>query len=163
MAKIVEYLLFFLGVVILALGVLIETITGDGVLWKTWQFYVIVILLLSTGYFLKEHFKKIYTKLPPHALKGATTLMLVGYISFAVYVNWEDQLCNGYIDDNWESSRIYLSQGAIYAFKDNPTKEYDIVNGVFHVTEKQYCENIQFFDSVEEAEAAGYKPSEANT
>ena len=56
--------------------------------------------------------------------------------------------------------RIYLSQGSIYAHKAGFGKTYDIVNGVQHVTREQY-DDLVFFGTSEEAEAAGYEPSES--
>lgn len=55
--------------------------------------------------------------------------------------------------------RIYLSEGIIYAAKDDPDKKYYIVNGVAHATRKIF-DNLEFFRTPEEAELAGYKPSE---
>ena len=55
--------------------------------------------------------------------------------------------------------RIYLSYGTIYALIDDPDKEYNIVNYVIHVTSERY-EKLIFFDTPEEAEAAGFRPSE---
>ena len=74
-----------------------------------------------------------------------------------IYVNTDDEspiaLVGGY------GERIYLSYGTIYALRDDPDKEYNIVNYVIHVTSERYKELI-FFDTPEEAEAAGFKPSE---
>ena len=55
--------------------------------------------------------------------------------------------------------RIYLSHGSIYAHKTGFAKTYNIVNGVLHVSREEY-EDLVFFGTPEEAEAAGYKPSE---
>ena len=54
--------------------------------------------------------------------------------------------------------RIYLNLGVIYAFKDDPEKRYDVVVGVVHVTSAQFARMV-FFDTPEEAQAAGYIPS----
>ena len=58
-----------------------------------------------------------------------------------------------------EQERIYLRFGAIYALKDDAKKEYQVVDNVFHVTNGQ-LKKMVFFDTLGEAEAAGYKPSE---
>lgn len=56
--------------------------------------------------------------------------------------------------------RIYLRFGTIYGFKDDPEKEYRIVAMALHVTQKQLARMV-FFNTPEEAEAAGYKASES--
>ena len=58
-----------------------------------------------------------------------------------------------------EGERIYLNYGVIYVSTDDPSKEYNIVNYVIHVTPKLY-KKLVFFHTPEEAEKAGYKPSE---
>lgn len=55
--------------------------------------------------------------------------------------------------------RIYLRYGTIYALRDDPDKEYNIANYTIHVTSERYKKLI-FFNTPEEAEAAGFKPSE---
>lgn len=55
--------------------------------------------------------------------------------------------------------RIYLAHGSIYAHKSGFGKTYNIVNNVLHVSREEY-EDLVFFETPEEAEAAGYKPSE---
>lgn len=74
-----------------------------------------------------------------------------------IYINTDDESPISLIGGGGE--RIYLSYGTIYAFVDDPDKEYKIVNYVFHVTSERY-EKLIFFDTPEEAEAAGFKPSE---
>lgn len=70
-----------------------------------------------------------------------------------------EEFCVGELNDDPTESRIYLTVGTIYAFKDDPRgKVYFEVTPdfpVIHLTEKSYCE-ATFFDSTEEAEAAGY-------
>ena len=51
--------------------------------------------------------------------------------------------------------RIYLPFGTIYALKDDPDKEYDIVTITVHVTSEAFAKLI-CFDSTEEAEALGF-------
>ena len=68
-------------------------------------------------------------------------------------------------NEPWEligggGERIYLKFGVIYAFIDDPNKEYYIVNLVLHVTADQYKKMI-FFNTPEGAEAAGYRPSKS--
>lgn len=74
-----------------------------------------------------------------------------------IYINTDDNspvtAVGGY------GERIYLKFGLIYGFKDDPEKEYQVVDMVLHVTRKQ-LDNMIFFDTPEEAEKAGYKPSE---
>lgn len=54
--------------------------------------------------------------------------------------------------------RIYLKYDTIYAFKNDPSVGYNIVNSTLDVPEKIYRTMI-FFHSPEEAEKAGYKPA----
>lgn len=68
--------------------------------------------------------------------------------------NWPIEMTGG----DSEGERIYLRYGTIFAFKDNPKKEYNIVNFIFHVTGEEY-RNMAFFHTPEEAEASGYKSS----
>ncbi len=74
-----------------------------------------------------------------------------------VYTDTEDTKPWGLIGG--EGERIYLDYGVIYADIESPDKEYNIVNYVVHVTAERYKKLI-FFDTPEEAEKAGYKPSE---
>jgi len=77
----------------------------------------------------------------------------------------EDTIYVGYPEDSpvelvgGGGERIYLKYGIIFAFKDDPDKEYDIVIMTFHVTPERF-DKIDFFYTPEGAEAAGYKPSE---
>ncbi len=74
-----------------------------------------------------------------------------------IYVDTSDDSPVSLIGGGGE--RIYLRFGQIYAVKDDPEKEYRIVNGVVHVTKAIY-KKLLFFDLPEEAEAAGFKPAE---
>ncbi|MBI4136261.1 MAG: hypothetical protein HY481_01800 [Candidatus Vogelbacteria bacterium] len=73
-----------------------------------------------------------------------------------IYINTDDESPIELIGGGGE--RIYLRFGTIYAFKDDPEKEYRVVAITFHVTQKQWDRMI-FFNTPEEAGAAGYKPS----
>ena len=55
--------------------------------------------------------------------------------------------------------RIYLKDGLIYAFVDDPEKEYNVVAFTIHVTSEQF-KRIVSFETPKAAEAQGYKPSE---
>lgn len=97
--------------------------------------------------------------------------VIIGVVGLVVFVglflivkNKKDTI---YIDSSgerpWEliggnGERIYLKYGIIYARGDDPEKEYDIVNFTLHVTSEQY-KRLVFFNTPEEAEAAGFKPS----
>ncbi len=75
-----------------------------------------------------------------------------------IYINTNEKSPIGLI--GYGGERIYLRFGTIYALKDDPKKEYRVVAiNVFHVTQKQ-LERMIFFNTPEEAEVAGYKPSE---
>jgi len=156
--KIFEYLLFSAGLLILEFTIIFSLITDDIALFDVWQFYVITALLLSAGYFLMDDFKKMYAKLHRYVIVGIIVTLAGAHISFAVFMQWEHKNCNGYVESDMRYSRIYLAPRSIWAYKDDLKKEYRIVpiNGVFHVTEKQYCDMI-FFDSIADAQAAGYR------
>lgn len=92
-------------------------------------------------------------------------LAILGAVSFFAKVNNDKDTI--YVDSSgtepWEliggdGERIYLKHGIIYAYKDGPEKEYDIVNFTLHVTSEQY-NKLVFFNTPEEAETAGFKPS----
>lgn len=74
-----------------------------------------------------------------------------------IYINTNDKSPFELMGGGGE--RIYLKFGAIYGRRDDPNKEYNVVDGVFHVTNEWY-KQLVFFDTPEEAETAGYKPSE---
>lgn len=91
-------------------------------------------------------------------------LAILGAVSFFVKINNKDTI---YVDPSGEEpwqliggggERIYLKHGIIYAYKDGLEKEYDIVNFTLHVTSEQY-NKLVFFNTPEEAETAGFKPS----
>ena len=73
-----------------------------------------------------------------------------------IYINTDDESPIELIGGSGE--RIYLQFGTIYGFKDDSEKEYRVVAITLHVTQKQ-LERMIFFNTPEEAEAAGYKPS----
>ncbi len=55
--------------------------------------------------------------------------------------------------------RIYLRPGTLFAYKNDPTKEYNIhVIATFHVTREIYKKMV-FFKTPEEAESAEFKSS----
>ena len=54
---------------------------------------------------------------------------------------------------------IDFSDGTIYGYKDDPEKKYYIVIRTVGFTRKQMAQMV-FFKAQEEAETAGYKPSE---
>ncbi len=57
-----------------------------------------------------------------------------------------------------DGERIYIRIGTIFAFVDDPKKKFESVGHTFHVTSEQFNEMV-FFDTAEEAKAAGYKKS----
>ncbi len=90
---------------------------------------------------------------------AAIGLLCIGI--FMAFMQQDRQLCEGDISDHeYYSAQIYLDPGTIYAFGDDPDdKTYRVVPDDFpvHLPEKTYCDAI-FFESVAEAEAAGYLP-----
>lgn len=91
-------------------------------------------------------------------------IILVGLWLVSVYFSRDKIVINTNEDSPIElvgggGERIYLRYGTIYALKDDPKKEYDIVAFTLHVTPERYKQMI-FFNTPEEAEAVGYKPSE---
>lgn len=74
-----------------------------------------------------------------------------------IFINTNDKSPIEVMGGNGE--RIYLKFGIIYINKNDLNREYNVVDGVFHVTSEWY-KQLVFFDTPEEAEAAGYKPSE---
>lgn len=87
--------------------------------------------------------------------------MIVGAVLIigAGFLDWE-AIFFGEAINYEESDRNYFKLGTIYAWKDDPKKEYSIIAiATAHFTTKQ-MKNMIFFDSAAEAEAAGYKSDE---
>src|SRR3989344_1787443 len=102
-------------------------------------------------------------------LKNSIFIVVIGIIVLAgisLFIKIKDRdtiYVDGSGTEPWEligggGERIYLKNGIIYARQDDPNKEYDIVNFTLHVTSEQY-KKLAFFNTPEEAEAAGFKPS----
>ncbi len=89
-------------------------------------------------------------------------LLLVGFFIIqksdknAILINTDEESPIELVGGGGE--RVYLRFGTIYAFKDDLEKEYRVVAITLHFTQKQLDKMI-FFNTPEEAEAAGYKPS----
>lgn len=113
---------------------------------------------------MSETIQKFFSRKFISILLGSTLLFVLAALIFiqksnkdTILINTNDKSPIDVIGGSGE--RIYLKFGAIYARNDDPAKEYNIVNGVFHVTSERY-KQLVFFDTPKEAEAAGYKPSE---
>ena len=90
-------------------------------------------------------------------ISGVLVIVGLFFIVILIYINKHD----GFLAKAPGQSgvRIYSKTGIILARKDDPNKEYNVINFTLVVPIEAY-HNLVFFHTPEEADAAGYKPSE---
>ena len=145
-------------------------------MWGYIQILLVFVSIIALVYiFVNNNRRKKNQKIFSFLLTFFICLILVSFIFYLLIFN----LFNIFVPDNSsgnlinldnncsisliggddEETRIYLSYDTIYIFKNDPKKEYRIVSSPVHFTEKGFIKII-CFDTVEDAEEAGYTESE---